>query len=157
MRGGVHPADHGAADGAHDANKLKISTGAYWTYLCDEQLDVQADVGYWNWSRPSRSRLSRNRALSFEAKSSEQCRFEEKRSVAAVLLGRRRALDRVGRRSGLPSAKAPATAQITSGPQLDALLRPEASAAARSHRRSSGRSHCTCRARASSSPRNREC
>src|SRR5436309_3320144 len=26
---------------AHETNKLKITTGAYWTFLCDEQLEVQ--------------------------------------------------------------------------------------------------------------------
>lgn len=26
---------------AHETNKLKISTGANWTYLCDEELEVQ--------------------------------------------------------------------------------------------------------------------
>jgi peroxiredoxin len=26
---------------AHETNKLKISTGAYWTYLCDEDLEVR--------------------------------------------------------------------------------------------------------------------
>lgn len=25
----------------HDVNKLRISTGAYWTYLCDAKLEVQ--------------------------------------------------------------------------------------------------------------------
>src|SRR5436309_2148695 len=26
---------------AHETNKLKITTGAYWPFLCDEQLEVQ--------------------------------------------------------------------------------------------------------------------
>jgi peroxiredoxin len=29
----------------HDTNKLKISTGAFWTYLCDENLEVQRTLG----------------------------------------------------------------------------------------------------------------
>ncbi len=30
---------------ARDTNRLKITTGAYWTFLCDEQLEVQAALG----------------------------------------------------------------------------------------------------------------
>jgi peroxiredoxin len=68
---------------AHDVGKLRISTGAYWPFLCDSELEVQgtldireddphhdatvphtlvlapglvidkAYVGYWFWGRPS--------------------------------------------------------------------------------------------------------
>jgi peroxiredoxin len=29
---------------AHETNKLKITSGAYWTFLCDETLDVQESL-----------------------------------------------------------------------------------------------------------------
>jgi peroxiredoxin len=37
---------------AHDTNKLKISTGAYWTYLCDENLEVQSALGIHEYTDP---------------------------------------------------------------------------------------------------------
>jgi peroxiredoxin len=36
----------------HDTNKLKISTGAYWTYLCDENLEVQSTLGIDEYTDP---------------------------------------------------------------------------------------------------------
>ena len=36
----------------HDTNKLKISTGAYWTYLCDENLEVQGTLGIDEYTDP---------------------------------------------------------------------------------------------------------
>ena len=39
----------------HDANKLKISTGAYWTYLCDENLEVQSTLGIEEYTDPHHS------------------------------------------------------------------------------------------------------
>jgi hypothetical protein len=36
----------------HETNKLKISTGAYWTYLCDESLEVQSTLGIDEYTDP---------------------------------------------------------------------------------------------------------
>jgi hypothetical protein len=36
----------------HDTNKLKISTGAYWTYLCDENLELQTALGIDEYTDP---------------------------------------------------------------------------------------------------------
>jgi peroxiredoxin len=36
----------------HDTNKLRISTGAYWTYLCDEKLEVQRTLGIDEYTDP---------------------------------------------------------------------------------------------------------
>jgi peroxiredoxin len=37
---------------AHDTNRLKISTGAYWTYLCDEDLELQRTLGIDEYTDP---------------------------------------------------------------------------------------------------------
>jgi peroxiredoxin len=39
----------------HDTNKLKISTGAYWTYLCDEDLEVQSMLEIDEYTDPHHS------------------------------------------------------------------------------------------------------
>jgi peroxiredoxin len=36
----------------HDTNKLKISTGAYWTFLCDENLEVRNTLGIDEYTDP---------------------------------------------------------------------------------------------------------
>ena len=36
----------------HDTNKLKISTGAYWTYLSDENLELQSALAIDEYTDP---------------------------------------------------------------------------------------------------------
>jgi peroxiredoxin len=36
----------------HDANKMKIATGAFWTYLADEDLEVQQTLGIREYTDP---------------------------------------------------------------------------------------------------------
>jgi peroxiredoxin len=36
----------------HDVNKLRISTGAYWTFLCDEALEVQRRLDIREYTDP---------------------------------------------------------------------------------------------------------
>jgi peroxiredoxin len=40
---------------AHETYKLKISTPASWTYLCDEELEVQRDLGIDEYTDPHHS------------------------------------------------------------------------------------------------------
>jgi peroxiredoxin len=36
----------------HDANKMRISTGAYWPYLCDHELEVQSALDIAEYTDP---------------------------------------------------------------------------------------------------------
>jgi peroxiredoxin len=40
-------------NGLHDTNKLRSSTGAYWTYLCDAELVVQRTLGIDEYTDPA--------------------------------------------------------------------------------------------------------
>jgi hypothetical protein len=39
-------------NGLHDTLKMKIATGAHWTYLADEELEVQASLGIDEYTDP---------------------------------------------------------------------------------------------------------
>jgi len=53
--GAVHRLSELQGDDQHDTNKLKISTGAYWTYLCDEDLEVQSMLEIDEYTDPHHS------------------------------------------------------------------------------------------------------
>lgn len=46
----------------HDVGKLRISTGAYWTYLADSELEVQRALDIEEYTDPTTTPPSRTRS-----------------------------------------------------------------------------------------------